>query len=74
VVVSPSIGSTLKLRNVEYRPKLKKNLIYIGQLMDGGMQTTVDGDVCKITKGVMVMAHGKKYTLHDVGFRSINFS
>ena len=24
------------------------------------MKTTFDGDVCKITKGAMVMAHGKK--------------
>ena len=24
------------------------------------MKTTFDGDVCKITKGAMMMAHGKK--------------
>jgi len=35
-------------------------LIFVGQLADGGMKTTFNGDVCKITKGTMVMAHGKK--------------
>ena len=60
VVVSPSNGSTLKLRNVRHAPKLKRNLISIGQLADGGMKTTFDGNVCKITKGAMVMAHRKK--------------
>ena len=60
VVVSLSNGSILKLRNVRHVPKLKKNLISVGQLADVGMKTVFDGDVCKITKGVMVMAHEKK--------------
>jgi len=60
VMVSLSNGSTLKLGNVIHVPKLKRNLISVGQLMDGGMKTTFDGDACKITKGTMVMAHGKK--------------
>ena len=75
VVISLSNGSTLKLRNVRHVPKLKRNLISVGQLADGGMKTTFDVDVCKITKGAMVMAHRKKKgTLHDAGFRDINFS
>ena len=60
VVVSLSNGSTLKLRNVRQVPKLKRNLISVEQLADEGMETTFDSDVCKITKGAMVMAHGKK--------------
>ena len=65
VVVSLSNGLTLKLRNVRHVPKLKRNLISVGQLADGGMKTIFDDDVCKITKGAMVMADGKKeYTLY----------
>ena len=60
VVVSLSNGSILKLRNVRHVPKLKKNLISVGQLADVGMKTVFDGDVYKITKGAMVMTHGKK--------------
>jgi len=60
VVVSLFNGSTLKLRNVRYVPKLKRNLISVRQLANRGMKTTFDGDVCKITKGAMVMAHGEK--------------
>jgi len=60
VVVSLSNGSTLKLTNVRHVQILKRNLISVGQLVDGGMKTTFDGDVCMITKGAMVMAHGKK--------------
>ena len=47
------------MRNIKHVPKLKKNLISVGQLADGGMKTTFDGDVCKITKGDVVMAHDK---------------
>jgi len=50
VVVSLSTGSILKLRNVRYVPNLKRNLIFVRQLADGGMKTTFDGDICKITK------------------------
>ena len=34
VVVSLSNGSTLKLRNIRHAPKLKRNLISVGQLAD----------------------------------------
>ena len=50
-VISISKSLTLKLRNVRHVPKLKRNLISVGQLADGGMKTAFDGDVCKITKG-----------------------
>ena len=60
VMVSFSNGLTLKLRNARHVSKLKRNLIIVGQLADGGMMNTFDGDVCKITKGAMVMSHGKK--------------
>ena len=57
---SLSNGLMLKLRNARHTLKLKINLISVGQLVDGGMKTTFDDDICKITKGVMVMAHSKK--------------
>ena len=60
VVVRLSNGLTLKLRNVRHVPKLKRNLISIRQLADGGIKTTFNCDVCKITKGAMVMTHGKR--------------
>ena len=60
MIVNLSNVLILKLRNVRYVPKLKRNLISVGHLADGRMKTTFDGDVYKITKGAMVMAHGKK--------------
>ena len=60
VMVNLSNGSTLKLRNVKHVPKLKRNLISVGQLVDRGMKITFDGDVCNITVGAKVMTHGKK--------------
>jgi len=60
VMISISNGSTLKLRNIIYISKMKRNLIFVGQPADGGMKPTFDGDICKITKGVMVMAHDRK--------------
>ena len=57
---SLSNGSTLKLRNVRHVSKLKRNLISVCQLADGGMKTIFDGDICKIIKGAIVMAYGKK--------------
>ena len=60
MMVSLSNGLILKLKNVNHVPKLKRNLISIGQLADVGMKTTFDNDVCKIIKDAMVVAHGKK--------------
>jgi len=60
VMVSLSDDSTLKLRNVKLVPRLKRNMIFVCQLANGGMKTPFDGDMCKITKGVMVMARDKK--------------
>jgi len=56
VMVNFSTSSTLKLRNIRHILKLKRNLIYVGQLADEGMKTTFDDDVCKIPNGAMVMA------------------
>ena len=60
MVVSLSNGSTLKSRNVTHVSKLKRNLISISQLMDGGTKITFNVAVCKITKGAMVIAYGKR--------------
>jgi len=45
MMVSLFNGSTLKLKNIRHVPKLKRNLIFAGQLTDGGMKTTFDNDV-----------------------------
>jgi len=47
MIVSLSNGSMLKLKNVRHVSKLKRNLIFIGQLADVRMKTTFDSDVCK---------------------------
>ena len=73
VIVSLSNGSTLKLKDVSHVSKQKRNLISVGQLADAGMKTIFDGDLCKITKGAMIIVHDKKrYPLHD--FRLYDFS
>jgi len=66
VTVSLSNGSALKLKDVGHVSKLKKNLIYIGQLADVWMKTTLDGDSYKIKKGAMIKAHGKKECTLDM--------
>ena len=60
VVISLSNDLILELRNIRYVMKLERNLISVDQLTYGGMKSTLDSDVCMITKGGMVMAHGKK--------------
>jgi len=46
------------------------------QLADGGMKTTFDSNVCKITKGAYGngIRQERTYPLHDVWFQSVNFS
>jgi len=58
--VSLSNDSTLKLNDVRHVLKLKRNLISVCQLVDTGMNTTFDDDLCKITKGAMIITHDKK--------------
>ena len=53
-------GSTLKLKNDSNVPKWKRNLNYVGQLANAEMKITFDDDLCKITKGAMIMEHDKK--------------
>jgi len=60
VMVNLSNELSLKLRNIRHIPKLKKNLLFVGQLTDGGMKITFNSNVCKITKGAMMIAHDKK--------------
>ena len=60
VMVNLSNELSLKLRNIRHIPKLKKNLLFVGQLTDGGMKITFNSNVCKITKSVMVKAYDKK--------------
>jgi len=60
VTINLSNDSILKLKDDGHVPKMKRNLMSIGQLADAGMKTTFDGDSCKITKGVMITTHDKK--------------
>ena len=38
------------------------------------MKTTFDGNVCKIIKGAMVMAHGKEGTLYMTSSSEVSIS
>ena len=60
VTINLSNESTLKLKDDGHVPKMKRNLMSIGQLADAEMKTTFDGDSCKITMSAMIMVHGKK--------------
>jgi len=60
VTVSLSNGFMLKFKDVRHVQKLKRNMIYVSQLAGTRMKTTFNSDLCKITKGVMITAHGKK--------------
>jgi len=53
-------GSTLNLKDVRHVPKLKRNWIFVGRLVDVGVKNTFDGNLGKITKGAMIMSYGKK--------------
>ncbi|KAL8162057.1 hypothetical protein V2J09_013546 [Rumex salicifolius] len=48
-------GSAWKLRDVRHIPDLRKNLISVGQLADGGYTTIFHGDNWKVLKGAMIV-------------------
>ncbi|GFZ15922.1 cupredoxin superfamily protein [Actinidia rufa] len=60
VQISLTYGTTLHLKDVRHVPNLKRNLISVGQLATSGCKTIFTDDSWKVTKGAMVMAHGKK--------------
>lgn len=53
-------GTALQLTGVRHVPNLKRNLISVGQLAASGCKTTFGVDSWKVTRGSMVIAHGKK--------------
>ena len=53
-------GFVWLLENVRYIPKLRRNLISVGQLDDDGYAILFVGSTWKVTKGVRVLACGKK--------------
>ena len=53
-------GTMWKLKDVRFIPGLKRNIISVGQLDQEGYRTTFAGSKWKITKGAMVISHGKK--------------
>ena len=60
VQISLTNGTTLRMKDVRHVPNLKRNLISVGQLATSGCKTIFTDDSWKVTKGAMVMAHGKK--------------
>ena len=53
-------GSVWLLENVRYIPKLRRNLISVGQLDDEGHAILFVGGAWKVTKGARVLVRGKK--------------
>ncbi|KAE8707982.1 hypothetical protein F3Y22_tig00110365pilonHSYRG00123 [Hibiscus syriacus] len=52
--------TTWKLKGVRHIPGLKRNLIYVGQLDGEGYSTKFSSCEWNITKGILVIARGKK--------------
>ena len=55
-----SNGSVWLLEKVRHIPELRRNLISVGQLDDEGHAILFVSGTWKVTKGVRVLAHGKK--------------
>ena len=53
-------GSVWLLEKVQHIPDLRRNLIFVGQLDDEGHAILFVGGTWKVTKGVRVLARGKK--------------
>ena len=53
-------GSVWLLEKVQHIPDLRRNLISVGQLDDEGYVILFVGGIWKVTKGVRVLACGKK--------------
>ena len=53
-------GSIWLLEKVRHIPDLRRNLISVGQLDDEGHAILFVGDTWNVTKGVRVLARGKK--------------
>ena len=53
-------GSVWLLEKVQHIPNLRRNLIFVGQLDDEGHAILFVGGTWKVTKGVRVLACGKK--------------
>ena len=53
-------GSICLLQKVRHIPDLRRNLIYVRQLKDERHAILFVGGTWKVTKGAMVLAHGRK--------------
>jgi len=53
-------GFIWNLQNVRHVPRLKKKLIFIGQLDNSGHSILFSKGIWKVSKGAMVLAHEKK--------------
>ena len=76
-------GSVWLLEKVRHIPDLRRNLISIGQLDDERHAILFVGDTWKVTKGVRVLACGKKtgglwkkdwYSIYDLKYKRHNCS
>ena len=59
-------GGTWTLTNVRHIPRLKRNLISVGQLDDEGCRTTFEKGTWKVCKGAMVLAHMESRQGHSI--------
>ena len=55
-------GARLLLKNVKHVPDFRLNLISVGRLNDEGYCNTFNNDTWKLSKGLMVVAKGKKHS------------
>lgn len=55
-----SNGTVMKLKDVSYMLSLRRNIILVSHLAEGGMCTTFTNDTCKVTSGSLVVVYIKK--------------
>ncbi|GJX65466.1 retrovirus-related pol polyprotein from transposon TNT 1-94 [Tanacetum coccineum] len=60
VVLKKIFGTSWTLNDVRYIPSLKRRLISVGQLDKEGYHVGFSDHQCKVTKGSLVVARGKK--------------
>ncbi|VFQ97325.1 unnamed protein product [Cuscuta campestris] len=60
VVLETKTGMKLVLKNVRHAPDIRLNLISTSVLDDEGYVSTFGDGQCKLTKGSLIVAHGKK--------------
>ena len=60
VELETSIGCKLVLKDVRHVPEMRFSLISVGKLDDEGYHSHLGKGKCKLTKGSLLLARGKK--------------